>query len=455
MQPSSLPSLGGRAKVTAVSAEVAASMLAARFAAPGSTGVRDMVQHLQQAAAEEPAAPPAAAGDDAKGAALAAGRQGEELASALASLPERAAAVEQPQLSPDAYVPSVAQQLLSSAAEQQEAVATEQRPEQAAAAPITFAADVLARFCRRGHARHVAAVLLGHCDVPAAVQAAASQVLAALPDSAALDKLLAAVLQEAAAAGSGAAAPGTAPVPLDASPAADPAGSGTAAALARLVPPAVWRARADARLALTDKLLVQQQRRLPPLSALRGLLLFLRRQADVPGGSGEAGASEAGSSGGGGGAASSNNSLLADAAARVAQLWGDASAVQRLAPQQQAYLTAALCGSLALLSRQELEWHPQLLALLLSGITTRLDSPLQVCSKQGLRLLRGASPCPQWGMHVARLLQHVSGHCVCSAPPAHAAYACLRRFPPSPPPPLPRSRCGARRCGWGRRCLRC
>ena len=238
------------------------------------------------------------------------------------------------------------------------------------------------------------------------------------------------MLQEAAAAGGTAAAPGTAAVPLDASPQADPAAASTAAALARLVPPAVWQARADARLALTDKLLVQQQRRLPPLSALRGLLLYLQQQADLPAGPSAADASEAGSSSGsgsGGGGGTSSGGLLADAAARVAQLWGDASAVQRLAPPQQAYLTAALCGSLALLSRQQLERHPQLLALLLSGITTRLDSPLQASmwSPGGC----AARP-PAIGSVCA-----CARRCACGLPPA--ARAPLRcRFPPACHPPL-------------------
>jgi telomere length regulation protein len=132
-------------------------------------------------------------------------------------------------------------------------------------------------------------------------------------------------------------------------------------------------------LALTDKLLLQLPRRLPPLSALRGLLLYLQQQEELLGSTGADAGSEAGiGSSSGGGAVASGGSLLADVAARVAQLWGDSSAVQRLAPPQQAYHTSALCGSLALLSRQQLDRQPQLLSALLAGITTRLDSPLHV-----------------------------------------------------------------------------
>lgn len=392
VQPSSLPTWSGRAKVTAVSADVAASMLAARFAAPGSTGVQELVQHVQQPAVEAAAAQAAgAAGDSATDAAAAtaaaAGRQEEGLAAALASVPERAAAAEQPQLSPEVYVPFIAQQLLDLVAkQQQQGTPGGQAAAAAAAAATAFAADVLARFCRRGHSQHVAAVLLGSSPNLAAeagaagatTAAAASSLVAAMPDSVAVDKLLDAAVREAAAVATGGAAAANsseAALPLDASPAADPVAHTTAAALSQLVPPAVWRARADVRLALTDKLLLQLPRHLPPLSALRGLLLYLQQQAELPGSDGAGASSEAGSSGS---EAGTGSSLLAGMAARVAQLWGDASAVQRLAPPQQAYLTAALCGGLALLSRQQLDRHPQLLSALLAGITTRLDSPLQV-----------------------------------------------------------------------------
>ena len=216
--------------------------------------------------------------------------------------------------------------------------------------------------------------------------------MAAMPDSTALGKLLEAVIKEAAAAAAAAAAtaltaapeamPGPSPLPstspqllrLDSPPAADPAAVAVAAALHALVPPAVWRDRADASLALSDRLLVQVQRRLPPLPALRGLLLFLRQQQHQDGArAAPAGAQASDDSGGG-----CDGEVLADAAALTAMAWGDAAAVQRLSPAQQAYLTAALCSSLALLERRQLDRHPRLLQLLLRGVTTRLDSPMQV-----------------------------------------------------------------------------
>jgi hypothetical protein len=351
--------------VTAVSADEAAALLAARFAAPGSSGARQLLQHVLTAAALT--APPQQ---------QRVREEEESLAAALASVPERAAAVELPQLQPGAFVPAVTTQLMDLLIEQQE-----QLGEGGAAGRMgaTFVADVLGRFCRRGHQQPAAAALLQCLQHGHQRAAVASSIVAAIPDSAALDKLLEAVLKGAAGVSSAASAAASAncsqaarPLPLNTSPAEDPTAQAVAGVLSSLLPPVVWQTRADARLLLMDKLLVQQQRRLLPLAALRGLLLFLQRQQAAD--------------------SSSSRGLLPDAAARVALLWGDAGAVQRLAAQQQAYLTAALCCCLALASRQQLDGHPQLLPLLLSGITTRLESPLEVCAVRVCSLIVWWSP---------------------------------------------------------------
>lgn len=382
VQPSSWPARGSHARVTAVSAEEAASLLAARFAAPGSSGIAGLLQHVAcsaAAAAPAPAGAATAAGRDTAELAgpEAAERQEEELAAALASIPERAASVELAALSAGQFVPAVAGSLLqqlavltaaSSPAAQQGRAEPAAQPS-AANAATAFVSDVFGRFCRRGHAAAAAEALLSAQPQGTGGSRLASSVLAAVPDAAGLEKLLEAVLkQAAAAAGATDSSSRPATLPLDANPREDQAAGACAAVLAALLPPAVWRSRADARLLLTDKLLVQQQRRLLPLPALRGLLLFLSQQASEHGGSGGSLASGGGSSG----------LRLPDVGAGVAQLWGDASAVQRLSAPHQAFLTAALCTCLALLSRRELDGHPKLLSLLLSGITTRLDSPLLV-----------------------------------------------------------------------------
>lgn len=368
-----------------MSADEAGSLLAARFAVPGSSGVSDVLQHVASraaAAAAPPAATTAAAGRAAAQPAgpTAADYEAEELAAALASVPERAAGVQLAPLSAERFVPKVTSSLLqrlaalsatSSPAAQggsPQPAANSQAAQQgelehtgasaATAAATAFVADVVGRFCRRGHAVAAAAALLDIQRQSTDGSALASSVLAAVPDAAALDKLVEAVLKQAAAHAAAAAVASNCSsqrpaLPLDASPGDDPAAGACAAVLAALLPPAVWHTRADARLLLTEKLLVQQQRRLLPMPALRGLLLFLSRQAGERDGA-----------------------LLADVAANVARLWGDGAAVQRLSTPHQAYLTATLCGCLALLPRRQLDGHPGLLPLLLSGITTRLDSPL-------------------------------------------------------------------------------
>lgn len=381
MQPSSLPAHGGHARVTAVSAEEAASLLAARFTAAGSSGIAELLQHVAGSAVAAAQTSGAAGTAAVAGAGEPAGsnaveRQEEELAAALASLPERAAGVELAELSAEQFVPAVASSLLQHLAALTGASGQAARQGAGEPAAVTaataFVADVLGRFSRRGHATAAAEALLSMQGQDADSSELASRVLAAVLDGAGLEKLLESALKQAAAAAASAcSSKEPKELPLDASPRDDRAAGACAAVLAALLPPAVWRARADARLLLTEKLLVQQQQRLLPLPALRGLLLFLSQQA---GGQGSADAAPGGSSGG----ASGSAALLAEVGASVAQLWGDGSAVQRLSAAHQAFLTAALCGCLALLSRRQLDAHPRLLPLLLSGITTRLDSPLVV-----------------------------------------------------------------------------
>ncbi len=60
---------------------------------------------------------------------------------------------------------------------------------------------------------------------------------------------------------------------------------------------------------------------------------------------------------------------------RLMQGWGLEETLQRLPVQQQAYMTAALVQGLQLLGKEELERTPGLFSALLSGVSTRLDSP--------------------------------------------------------------------------------
>ena len=70
------------------------------------------------------------------------------------------------------------------------------------------------------------------------------------------------------------------------------------------------------------------------------------------------------------------HSQLAAVTMRLARSWGDAAAARTVPARQQACLTAALVEAIGLLGKHPLETHPGLLPALLSGVSTRLESPL-------------------------------------------------------------------------------
>ena len=61
---------------------------------------------------------------------------------------------------------------------------------------------------------------------------------------------------------------------------------------------------------------------------------------------------------------------------RATQAWGDTDVLVRVPVPQQAYMTHALALLLQRLGRAGVEAAPRLLPLLLSGVSARLDSPL-------------------------------------------------------------------------------
>lgn len=166
---------GGWVSITAVSAQVACELLQERFAAPGSPGLQQLLQSLVGRAGE--------AGDASqqRGEQQQAPQSGvaaEAAAAALASLPDRAAACEAPLLLPAAFVPRLVGQVLSwlQQLQQEEAASSlEQQTEDRVASAgggsgegtqggawllgLQFAADLLSRLSRRGHAQLVAAAL--------------------------------------------------------------------------------------------------------------------------------------------------------------------------------------------------------------------------------------------------------------------------------------------------------
>ena len=225
--------------MTAVSADEAAALLAARFAAPGSSGARELLQHVLTAVLVTADPQQQRAGEEEEG-----------LAAALASVPERAAAVGLLQLQPGTFAPAVATQLIELLAEQQKRQEQQEQGQQpweegaTSGVGATFVADVLGRFCRRGHQQPVAAALLQCLQHGQQQAAAASSIVAAMPDSAALDKLLEAVLKGAAGVPAAAAATANGsqaarPLPLDVSPADDPTAQAVAGILSSMLPPVV------------------------------------------------------------------------------------------------------------------------------------------------------------------------------------------------------------------------
>ncbi|GLI69267.1 hypothetical protein VaNZ11_013803, partial [Volvox africanus] len=79
------------------------------------------------------------------------------------------------------------------------------------------------------------------------------------------------------------------------------------------------------------------------------------------------------------------------AATILAAAWGDAAAVTRTSLQQQAYLSQALLLVLARMDRATLEVTPGLLGGLLAGVSQRLGSPLLVTQRQAMRVGRAFS----------------------------------------------------------------
>jgi hypothetical protein len=131
--------------------------------------------------------------------------------------------------------------------------------------------------------------------------------------------------------------------------------------LKRLIPKNVWRCRSDVRFMLADKLLTQHV--LLP-AALSLLLDYLAAQE-----------------------------ALGLALNKVASAWGDVSMIRRLSVPLQAHLTAALAQGIGVLGKDRFQSQQGLLPTVLKGITNRLESPLPVVQRQGMRVGNAMSVC--------------------------------------------------------------
>ncbi|GIL86739.1 hypothetical protein Vretifemale_14985 [Volvox reticuliferus] len=154
-------------------------------------------------------------------------------------------------------------------------------------------------------------------------------------------------------------------VTLGFSPPLSPAALAAAlSALSWLVPPHV-AAHPAVSYILSDRMLLSLQRQPLPLDSLQLLLALL--PAAYPGAQPTA------------------------AATMLAAAWGDVAAVSRTSVQRQAYLTQALLLVLARLDRVTVEGTPGLLGGLLGGVSQRLGSPLLVTQRQAMRVGRAFS----------------------------------------------------------------
>ncbi|EFJ42875.1 hypothetical protein VOLCADRAFT_97060 [Volvox carteri f. nagariensis] len=281
-----------------------------------------------------------------------------------------------------------------------------------AAAAVDLLAEVLERLAKRGYAAVAADALLscttslraaydvieGHDSdddgSSRRLQEGCTAALLQLADvsSAALERLLAALLDRAArpalaaTAGNQLSPPRPTPTPtpqqqrlqqelqqlqqrealLGLSPPPLPPAAAAAAlsALLWLLPPALTSHPAVS-YTLTDRLLLSLQRPPLPLDCLRLLTALL--------------------------AAAYPATQPAAAAVTLASTWGDAAAVTRTSVQRQAYLTQALLLVLARLDRETVEVTPGLLTGLLGGVSQRLGSPLVATQRQAMRVGRGFS----------------------------------------------------------------
>ncbi|GLC37986.1 hypothetical protein PLESTB_000449000 [Pleodorina starrii] len=291
----------------------------------------------------------------------------------------------------------------------------------AASAAVGLLAEVLERLAKRGHAAAAADALLacttslrqaydtsttgpddagifggdGSGDATNTrrrrrLRDGVAAALAQLADAsaAALERLLAALLDRAAAAATALAAGGVGDpaedgetraltrqleqqqrreVQLGLSPPLPPAAAAAAlAALSWLLPPRLAEHPAVS-YTLSDRLLLAQHRPSAPPPLARLQLLAAALHACRP------------------------PAAAAAAAAALAAAWGDAAAVARTSLQRQAYVTQALLYFLARMDRAEVEGAPGLLGGLLAGVSSRLGSPLVASQRQGMRVGRAFS----------------------------------------------------------------
>lgn len=148
----------------------------------------------------------------------------------------------------------------------------------------------------------------------------------------------------------------------------------------QIYPSALWNCRSDLRSIVGDKFLTL---RLLPRTSLDLIIRYLNIIS-----------SEQGEFEGNISCISEQfiaEDALAAAAGTVAKSWGNAKYIERASPSQQASMTYFLSNALKTLGRLRLEKHQDLLGNLISGISTRLASPMSTVRVQGMRVGKAMS----------------------------------------------------------------
>ncbi|KAF8067273.1 Telo2 [Scenedesmus sp. PABB004] len=349
------------ARVTAVGAELAAELLAERFAAPSSAGVAQLLASCRGRAGAEQQdqgqAPPwGFLGPLSQ-------EQAEEAAAQLAAATDRAQQLPGAPdvLLPGSYVPHVLQQAVG-------CIATHGSSDGAA---VVLAALLLQKLVMRGHARAAAGAVLRLAAERGAALAALQRVLLALAEQAGpSEKLLVQLLRQAAAP-----------------PAQQPGGE--LGALDALLRP-LLAAHAGLRAVALERLLLCRTLPAPALAALLGAL-----RGAAP-------------------------SLLPEAAAALARAWCDQGTIHHTPVQQQAYMTAALVSCIQQLPRQLLDpaTTPEAAAAAVAAATAAGPAPDAPLPAGGGRYA-GPAPAALAGLLPA-ILQGVSGRLASPSPAIRA-----------------------------------
>lgn len=208
---------------------------------------------------------------------------------------------------------------------------------------IKFAAEVLGRFSKRGHAKFAAEAVWELAQQPGQ-RAANARIIRSLSDSAALERLVEALIKNNMVFSSS----------IDSSNQDTAPSQQQVSSLLAILPPSTWEQRSDLRFFLTETILLHKT---IPSSSLSILIEYLTYMSSKDSGS-------------------TAGNVLLEAAWRLAETWATKAVLQTLPLQQQAYMTTALEHCIQNLAKNVFEKHDKLMPAVLKGVGVHLDSPL-------------------------------------------------------------------------------